>query len=88
MNMIHKNGKREPVFKIGRPKLIIDDSVIPIWYDPNNYCRSCRKTYSDKSKYRTHIKKIHQDVLQEAMKLSASSSNPTHQINATNLDCY
>ncbi|CAO0801265.1 unnamed protein product [Mucor circinelloides] len=28
--------------------------------DPNNYCRSCQKTYSSRSRYRQHLCQAHQ----------------------------
>lgn len=42
MNTARKDGKRKPV--AARPS--INTSVIPIWDDPNNHCRSCSKTYA------------------------------------------
>lgn len=47
-NTVHKYGNREPV-ALGRLSTAkIDTGIIPIWNDPNNYCRSCKRAYSGK----------------------------------------
>lgn len=69
----HKNGKRDPVPPRRAYKAYVDISAIPTWDDPNNYCRSCKRKYSDKRHYHKHIKRIHTAVVQEAKQLSAAS---------------
>lgn len=59
----HKDGNREP----GGCRNRVNYSVVPVWNDPNKYCRSCQRTYSSTSVYRRHIKDLHGDVLQESM---------------------
>lgn len=70
----HKDGKKEPAALPRGTKANIDTSVIPIWNDPNYYCRSCRRIYSIKQKYHTHITNVHTEILQEAIQLSTSIS--------------
>lgn len=74
MLTIHKDGKREAVSR-SRDKGRVNPNIIPIWDDPNSYCRSCNQTFSTKWSYRKHIKTQHSKVLQESVRLS--SSNPT-----------
>lgn len=72
MNTTHKDGKRKPA-NGGRSFINVDHNIVPVWDDPNHYCRSCKKTYSGKSNYQQHVKRLHSGVLQEAMQLSTSS---------------
>jgi hypothetical protein len=39
------------------PMKIVIPSVLPDVDDPNNYCKSCEKTYAHKYKYREHLKR-------------------------------
>jgi hypothetical protein len=38
---------------------IVNLSVIPDLDDPNNYCKSCKKSSSTKTNYRTYLKNLH-----------------------------
>lgn len=79
MNMVHRDGKREPVRK-GALRRKIDTSIAPIWDDPSNHCRSCKKTYSTKSTYRVHFRKFHSGILQGAKQLPASNTTQQMQL--------
>lgn len=75
IDLFHKDGNRELVTKWGRNrKSKVDSNIIPIWDDPNWYCRSCRQAYSSRRYYHKHISILHGDVLQEALQLSRPSS--------------
>lgn len=74
MQRSHKDGRREPTGTIGeREKASIDNKVVRVWDYPSHFCRSCKKLYSNKANYKRHIKKLHGEVLQEAMQLSPTS---------------
>lgn len=72
----HKKGGRGSVEKGGTTTQPDTNNVVPIW-DPNHYCRSCKRAYSIKPNYQRHIKTFHSNVLQESKQLS-TNSNSTH----------
>lgn len=74
MAKYHKDGKREPIVD-GMIKQRMDPNIIPIWKDPNNYCRSCKQAYAHQEAYQRHIKKFHSDVLQQEIQLSVLNSS-------------
>lgn len=73
MNTWHKDGNRQPVVKRGE-RSKIDHNVMPIWDDPNKYCRSCKRGYSDKTNYRIHVRSIHRDNIAEIIQQSSSTA--------------
>ncbi|KAL9552114.1 hypothetical protein MBANPS3_003954 [Mucor bainieri] len=46
-------------FIIGKRKRPASDDFLPDVNDPNNYCRVCDKTYSNKYGYRVHMEHLH-----------------------------
>lgn len=77
MNTVHKEGRREPAGPARTTGVSVDLNAVPVWDDPNHYCRSCKRTYPTKSYYRKHIKNYHSRVLQESMQQSTSSTPST-----------
>lgn len=78
MRIIHKESKREPAAFIGRLKKLtnMDPNIVPIWNDPNYYCPSCKRAFSTKSTYHSHIKNLHDDILEKSKQIS-TTANPT-----------
>ncbi|KAK4516135.1 multiprotein-bridging factor 1 [Mucor velutinosus] len=46
-------------FVVGKRKKPASDDFLPDINDPNNYCRVCDKTYSNKYGYRVHMEHLH-----------------------------
>lgn len=70
----HKDGRMRSAANTRRAK-DFDANIIPIWSNPNYYCRSCKRSYCAKYEYHYHIKTIHMHDLQESMQLASSSSS-------------
>lgn len=74
MNRVHKDGNRKLAVNFGsRPR--VDPNITPVWDDLNNYCLSCRKTYSSRASYQRHINTFHSEVSPEVNQLLISSNN-------------
>jgi hypothetical protein len=43
-----------------KPLQRVDLSILPDTDDPNFYCKVCKKTYNDKTAYRSHIRRVHE----------------------------
>lgn len=69
---VHKNGDRESA-ALKTFKKVLHPNIIPIWDDSSNYCRPCEQQYKYKGTYQNHVRRIHKDVLLEAVKLSRPS---------------
>lgn len=77
MARTYKDGNRVPAAFTGNFfKAMIDPDVVPIWDDPNYFCRSCKRSYSSKQSHRAHVKRVHNAVVEKSKQLSMSS-NPT-----------
>lgn len=60
-------------FIIRKRKKTTSDEVLPDINDPNNYCRVCDKTYSNKYGYRVHMEHLHNMTLPQLVSTSVKN---------------
>ncbi|KAL9545231.1 hypothetical protein PS6_008338 [Mucor atramentarius] len=60
--------------KSGKGSMVKDINVEPDVHDPNFYCKSCKVSYTNKRRYRHHLKAVHYMVL-KTMRLGKIPQN-------------